>query len=443
MMNDLTASPFLRLPQAARSIALAACGMALSMTGCSSVFLFSGSPDLNDTGRRQVVQPAIVIEANTISQNNSSGIRIRGDLPVRIDSCEIRANGRAGIRAERAALLTVSGTTIARNGASGVAADNGSRLHVRASRIYRNDQGGIRFRKGGTAGREPAVLTVTKSSIYRNGQGGIQVVTDPGAGVDFLIAQSRIRRNRKTGIRIDNNVRSIIRNNEISQNGTAGIALYATAAPPPQLDLFENRISFNRGAGVFVHSGISGRRGISNNWIHNNQRAGIACGLWGMDGLRNVNLGIFHNTIVANGSNEEGAGIRNDGNGRVVIRNNIIAYNFTTGVITGNCRQATHNLLFANGETSIDRDSSRDKSFRIDKVQYAGCSGRQWGDVLAPPRFTDPDGYDFSLRPDSPARNRAAQLPGSYFRSFAGRHLGALVRPPASYRRPTKKRGAP
>ncbi len=409
-----------------------ACVIILLMcSGCTSTSLYSSRKVLDQGTLPFPKSHHIVISENTIYQNNSTGLRIRGNIPVKVENCDIYQNGRAGINLERSARLSLTNSHIYQNKASGIAANNATQILIKNSKIHRNHEGGIRIRLNRKSPQEPTDVGLTGNAIFRNHQGGIHAVADAGASIRLLVAENRIYRNRKTGLRIDDNVQLRLMKNEIYKNETAGFASYAAHSPAPLLDVYENTIYFNNGAGIFVHSGISGSVGLSNNRIYNNYRAGIACGLWGQPGVELVDVGIFHNTIVGNGSNEEGAGIRNDSQGKVVVMNNIIAYNFTTGIMTRNCRQASYNLLFANGETSTTKAASKDNSFLIDKVQYAGCPGRRWGDVLAAPLFTDPDQYDFSLQKNSPAVNAAASLDSPYFRLFSGKDLGALpILPP-------------
>jgi hypothetical protein len=217
---------------------------------------------------------------------------------------------------------------------------------------------------------------------------------------------------------VANNTRLTAAHNRIFDNGSAGIASYASAGSTPFLNLYQNRIYFNNGAGIHVDSGVTGEFGISNNWIYNNHLAGISCGLWEDTGDDLVDLVILHNTIVSNGSNERGAGIRNDSDGDVIIFNNIIAYNYTSGILNNNCHDASYNLLFANWATSSFDKTSDKTILQTERAQYSGCSSRGKGDLIINPLFKDPDNYNFSLAKDSPARGAARPVSSPLFSSF-------------------------
>jgi hypothetical protein len=127
------------------------------------------------------------------------------------------------------------------------------------------------------------------------------------------------------------------------------------------------------------------------------------CGLWSTPNIGPTNVKIINNTIVSNGSSGQGAGIRNDSSGNVIMMNNIIAYNYVSGIITRRCGNFSHNLLFANGEIGNCCDDPRSAPYWVDSLQLGGCQRRGKGDLVCDPLFVDPDNYDFSLRDGSPA----------------------------------------
>lgn len=394
-------------------------------SGCVNVSFFSSRDPVNNEKDPFTIKKQIIIAENTIYQNNRSGLRIRGNTPVNISKCDIYHNGTAGINLEHSAKVVIEKCNIFQNKGGGIAANNATQVLIKKSFVLQNEQGGIRIRQDKKAQPEPAYVLLKQNKIFLNKQGGIHTIANTPYPIQLTVSGNSIYRNLQTGIRIENNVRMTAVNNKIYKNGTAGISAYITADHPPVLDVYQNNIYFNSGAGIFIHSGITGKIGLSNNLIYNNHRAGIACGLWGETGSNLIDLEIFHNTIVANGSAEEGAGIRNDSRGDVIIKNNIIAYNFTTGIIARGCGDTSYNLLFANGETSTVEDTSSNLFFLTEKVQYAGCTGRQWGDVVAAPLFINPDQYNFSLQEDSPAKNAADTIKYPYFQDMQNRDLGA------------------
>lgn len=395
-------------------------------SGCTGNFLSSPRQVIEIDKEEELIKPGILITDNSIYQNNRSGVRVRGDTPVEINNSDIYQNGRAGINLERSAKVLINDCEIFQNKTSGIGANNANQILLRNNNIHQNQQGGVRVRQDEASVAESAYVSLMHNKIFLNQQGGINAIADSLAPLQLVVSENTLYHNYRSGIRIEDNVHMSAMKNEIYQNLTAGISSFTTTNLSPLLDVYQNKIYFNHGSGIFVLGGISGSIGITDNFIYNNLRGGIACGLWDAPGDEQVDLEIYHNTIVGNGSDQQGAGIRNDSRGDVIIKNNIIAYNLTTGIMTRNCKDTSYNLLFANGETSTTSSAVSDRlSFLIDKVQYAGCSGRQWGDILAPPLFVNPDAYNFSLQENSPARNGADPIASPYFLEFPNANLGA------------------
>jgi hypothetical protein len=245
-----------------------------------------------------------------------------------------------------------------------------------------------------------------------NDEAGIRSMPQLDSKVDLTITGNDIRQNMKAGIRVENNTRLAAKGNQICENGTVGIISHESFVPP-QLDIYQNTVSFNRGPGIHVLNGVTGPVGIRNNWVFNNLRSGIACGLWGNPTVETLNIAIINNTVVANGSSDQGAGIRNDSRGKAVIVNNIVAYNCVSGIRTRGCKEEAHNLLFANGDIANCCDDPRSAPYWVERVQIGGCPERGFGDLIADPLFVDPDNYDFYLKDGSPAIDAGEEL-GAY-----------------------------
>jgi hypothetical protein len=367
----------------------------------------------------------IVIADNAIYRNNRSGIQVRGDSPVKISACNIHQNGRAGINLDTAVNAMVEDSNLHANGTGGITADNPNQVMVRNCLLHGNRRAGIRIRKNDPRATGASTAELRGNKIFDNNRGGVHAIADGPTPIVIAVRDNRVYGNREAGVRVEDNVHLTAADNVFSGNGTSGLASYITADQSPVLDIYQNRIAFNRAAGIFVHSGVTGAIGISNNLIYNNYLSGISCGLWDGPEDETVNVRIYHNTIVANGGNGEGSGIRNLSSGTVMVRNNIIAYNLASGINTGFCSGMTNNLLFANGTTVASPDNGEPLPFLTEKEQYAGCSGRQWGDVLADPLFTDPERYDFRLQPESPAVGEAASVNSDYFSKQPNPDLGA------------------
>lgn len=387
------------------------------------VIVYSHSGYADDRSVKVGQEPSIIVEDNVIYQNNRVGLRVRGNSLVLIKNSSVYKNGRSGIFLEHQADVKIVESTIFQNEKGGVASNNISRLEIYDSRIFQQKKGGIRVRKNKMARSKVSNVALKNNKIYLNGMGGIHCVPIDGSRVELSVVNNDIYRNQRGGMRIENNTKMTIAGNRIFENNTAGIATYETEQSP-ELEIYQNKIFFNTGAGIHLYSGASGPIGISNNWIYNNHLAGISLGLWDDPEYQELDVEILNNVIVSNGSAEVGAGIRNESSGSVLIRNNIIAYNFRTGLSSETCRGASYNLLYANGETS-DFDEDAEDAFFIERFQYGGCNGRRRGDVLADPLFVAPDQYNFALKDDSPARGAGFQP----ILSFENKDIGTTVIP--------------
>ncbi|RLB79081.1 MAG: hypothetical protein DRH24_13460 [Deltaproteobacteria bacterium] len=352
----------------------------------------------------------IIIEDNELYQNNLAGIRIRGSLPLTIKTCKIYSNGGAGIAITRQAQVMVTRCNVFRNEKAGINIDDAIRATIENCRIYKNRTAGIDICRTKEKERHISEINIANNKIYINNQAGVRSMLQSDGEVDLAITWNDIYKNKKAGVRVKNNTRLVARGNQIYDNGTGGI-ISLESAIPPKLDIYQNKLSFNGGPGIHVINGITGLIGIRNNWIFNNQRSGIVCGLWSNPTNELLNVEIMNNTIVSNGSDDQGAGIRNDSDGKAGITNNIIAYNFATGIKTKGCRGYSYNLLYANGDAVICRDDSASASKMFEREQFAGCSGKGKGNLIGDPLFVDLDNYNFCLQNESPAIDSGENVP--------------------------------
>lgn len=354
--------------------------------------------------------PSIIIEDNKVFQNDLTGIRLSGTTPVIIKSCDIKENGRAGILIRSKVRVNIENTSISQNGRGGVDVINADLLTMDRIRVFKNAMGGIRLRK--ELGDNTVSVIIENSKIFSNLEAGVRSMPSPGndiGNVELTLNYNDIYKNVKAGIRVENRTWLMAKSNKVYQNGTAGIIAH-DSEKVPQLDILKNRINDNIGPGIHVYTGKNGRMGISNNYIYNNERSGIICALRDTAVSRLIDIDVVNNTIVGNGSEDQGAGVRNDSAGKVRIYNNIIAYNYVTGIRTTGCDDYGNNLLFANGHVANCCDDPEFAPFYIEKVQYAGCAGRGPGGLIADPLFVNGDRYDYDLQPGSPAKGRGADL---------------------------------
>ena len=116
----------------------------------------------------------------------------------------------------------------------------------------------------------------------------------PVGKIDLALVGNSIYQNETAGVRVENNTRLTAEGNQIHDNRGAGIIVHESVVPP-ELDIYRNKISFNNGQGIQIVNGITGRIGISNNWIYGNHLSGIGCGQFNSPISSLDNIKIMHN----------------------------------------------------------------------------------------------------------------------------------------------------
>lgn len=359
---------------------------------------------------------SIIIEDNELYQNNFAGIRVRGNMPLIIKRSRIYSNGATGIDIDMQGRVTVSECDIFNNERSGINIDETIRTVIQKNKIHQNGRAGVRVWEGDKKAIfvRSMDVKITDNKIYMNRYAGISSMPEPDeVKINLDVAANDIHLNGIAGIRVKNNVRLTVQSNHLHENEMAGIMSHESVIPP-ELDIYQNKISFNSGPGIHIYNGNTGPIGICNNLIFNNERSGILCGYWGSKYSKSfVNAQILHNTIVSNGYSGQGAGIRNESEGEISIMNNILAYNYVSGIRARRCRGYSYNLLFANGYVGSCCDDPKTAPFWAEILQYNGCPGRGRGDLIADPLFVNPDRYDFNLQHGSPAMGTAKDMAAS------------------------------
>lgn len=373
--------------------------------------------------------PDVVFEDNAFYQNNLAGVRVRGSSTTSVGGGKIHDNGRAGINVGGASSaedkylnIAIDDATVYGNGTSGVNVEEAVKIEVIKSRIHDNTLAGIRLLTTDKSKERVLAAKMEDNRIYRNGRSGIRSLPQGGASrmpdeidlllppaLDLLVYDNEIHDNAQAGIRVENDTRLVAHRNKVRDNGMGIISFESEI--PPRLDVYRNTVSFNSGPGIHVINGITNEIGIRNNWVYNNERSGIACAIWSNPDDSLLNVDIINNTVVSNGSSGRGAGIRNNSKGNALIMNNIVAYNYVTGIRTTKCKDDSLNLLFANGDVANCCDDPEDAPYWVERNQFAGCPERGKADLIANPLFVNPDNYDFHLRDNSPAIDSGNPLP--------------------------------
>ena len=374
------------------------------------------------------VPSSIIIEDNKIYQNNLVGIRIRGNLPVTIKKSQIYSNGETGILFDTQSQALLSDSSLFQNGRTSINILDADRITIENNRIYKNPLAGVRIIGSVENEKYTLLVRIAGNRIYLNRRAGIRVMPRPVGKIDLTVVGNSIYQNETAGVRVENNTRLTAEGNQIHDNLGAGIIVHESVIPP-KLDIYRNRISFNNGEGTQIVNGITGQIGISNNWIYGNYLSGIGIGLFHSPISKLDNIKVMNNTIISNGSGYEGSGIRSDSQGKVIIMNNIIAYNYQTGIRTEDCGGYSYNLLYANGETGNCCADPRSAPYRVEWEQYAGCPGREKGDLIGNPLFVDPDNYNFNLQDESPAIGVGQDVYQDSGTSFYRNDMGATGGP--------------
>jgi len=328
------------------------------------------------------------IDNNIISENGSAGVSISYETAPAADQTvviqnnnQIYGNGMAGIRNDSATSVTITGNDIYGNSMGGIRMDTGSGT-IGANDIYQNATAGIAMRDA----CDGCLLEISNNDIYENVRGAIHTGTDE-AGGGFLGTAGSFT--------------LTIKQNKVHSNGQSG---------------YGGGIDVRHAAGT-----------IYNNLVYKNHRGGIR--FW--DYVTEV----VNNTVVYNGYDGNGGGIIFDDPAGAVnapadgvpsvpilIRDNIAAYNETTGiracfVNTDLLEERDYNLVYANNGTG-ETDCGWPDNLKMSCVnkQFGGCGGKwnipggpPWiimdgaNNRVSDPKFVDKDSDNYQLQADSPA----------------------------------------
>jgi hypothetical protein len=202
----------------------------------------------------------------------------------------------------------------------------------------------------------------------------------------LTLAGNHILKNARAGIHLEKGSNLVIQSNSIERNKEAGIS--SQSKTPVQMNVGLNRVLQNGRSGIDCQN-ASGK--IYNNIVCENRESGIRG--------RIIPLEVINNTIVGNG---QAGVVMDDQSKEITIKNNIMAFNGESGIMAAQGGYS-YNLLFANAQTG-DCDPNCLPCIR---GQHAGCedeeSFRKISEVIANPRFADPNHDDYHLLPGSPA----------------------------------------
>ncbi len=390
-------------------------------------FLVTSIGYAKENDPNQINSPSnIIISNNRISMNNQSGIFIQGNK-VLVQDNKINLNGNSGIVVNNEAKVLIQKNHILQQEGTGimVLGQGIGEVSINDNKIYQNKMAGLNFgakdpvivarymknplinfpekkQKENTGGE--IHINLFNNRVYNNGDGGLKCLPEYlQHSIHLNLRNNLFFKNKKAGVFIAGNTAAIIRNNSINKNEKAGIAANVANKNAPQLDIYQNIIHANEEAGLDISAAFSGSIGISNNWILNNGGSGIR--------FEKVPMNIINNTIISNGNRAEGSGIEQLGrNSPFLIVNNILAYNFKTGLSLKKKNNCSYNLLYANDGGGNCCDDCYSSSKLIAGKQYGGGQ-RNKGDMICDPSFRNPDLFDFQLKEWSPAIDAGLSLP--------------------------------
>ena len=246
-----------------------------------------------------------------------------------------------------------------------------------------------------TKGHFTITVDMQNNRIYRNGESGIKCQSEyPQHSISLTAEHNAIFQNQKGGILVANTAKVALRHNSIYENHKAGVSANKSKGTIPQMDIYQNIIRGNEETGIDLTCACSGPIGVCNNLIFNNGGSGIR---FGAPAMRIVN-----NTIVSNGNLSKGSGIDQQEKNISFIANNILAYNFKTGLNMKKQKGCSYNLFFANGGSGTCCDDCYFSSKFIEDKELGGHA-RNKGDMICDPAFSNPDLFDFRLKKWSPA----------------------------------------
>jgi hypothetical protein len=339
---------------------------------------------------------------------------------VRVENFSIRNSRGAGISARDSSHIDIIGNEVENTYSSGISVWDTH--HTGESAQY------IRILSN-TVTRANSFAMLPKG--YSAKQEAPHEAISLGGAVHFEVAYNHIFQSLKEGIDVKEvSQNGIVHHNLVEGCGRQGIYVDAWFGTLSDVEVFENVVRNNSGAGVAisVEGGKAAERvHIHHNLIYDNSGTGILFGRWGGDGLRS-HIEIDHNTIHHNGHGAASGGdyywitgglfLYSANLSDVEIRDNVFSDN--RGFQVGFSDQWLK--LHADGEQALKSRRivvRNNLLFSEQKVTYpirVGWPPNDFADayaitgqdaIEANPQFVAPGRGEFGLKVDSPARSAA------------------------------------
>lgn len=239
-------------------------------------------------------------------------------------------------------------------------------------------------------------VVIRNNTFCQNDPSGIYA-----AQSTLTITNNKIFENLKAGIHLAKSSSALIELNAISRNKEAGISSKGEGLC--QLEVRWNRIFQNKKSGLDGQNAIGK---IFNNFIYENEDAGLRSRLSPLE--------IVNNTIV---HNKQSGVVVDDQSKEILIKNNIIAYNQLSGIMSYQ-RGYRYNLLYGNARS----EGCDPACLPCIRAQHAGNEDEEsylkLGQIIAHPQFVDPNGHDYHLLPGSAAIDAGDPAEAGFDKNF-------------------------
>lgn len=183
----------------------------------------------------------VILENNTISENEGEGVFASGESQLQLRSNQITKNNGDGVSLQVAAEALITGNQIIENTGDGITIWESSRATVEQNTIQTNWLQGISV--GGSA-----QAAISDNDIRQNGMGGLIA----GLSASVTLKDNQIFGNGWYGLNVVGEAQVEARGNVIFENFRDGVGLEGT----PKVTLEENKIYKNRGCGILAQPGV-------------------------------------------------------------------------------------------------------------------------------------------------------------------------------------------
>ncbi len=225
----------------------------------------------------QMVDSQVILKDSTLTDNGNTGIVISKTSTATINGNTISRNRESGVWVQDSAQATITNNRISENrpgplnNGIGIAVFGSGQATIQKNTIMDNNDAGVHFGENSRG-------TIEDNEITGNRSCGVSL----RQFAEVTIINNRINRNRPDaqgrfgrGIRIQDDARATIRDNQIIGNAHYGVVVFLRS----QATLVNNTISENVSGGLGIGAddtqGETVKVEASNNTIQNNRQCGV------------------------------------------------------------------------------------------------------------------------------------------------------------------------